>query len=65
MQRLPDEQRESVAGRDFWRGHWHGHELAVLARVGKVAATTPPSWSSASASTASCSPASPAAWPRA
>lgn len=41
LQRLPDEQRESVAGRDFWRGHWHGHELvAVLARVGKVAAAT-------------------------
>lgn len=41
LQRLPDEQRQSVAGRDFWRGHWHGHELvAVLARVGKVAAAT-------------------------
>ncbi len=41
LQRLPDEQRESVAGRDFWRGHWHGHALvAVLARVGKVAAAT-------------------------
>lgn len=41
LQRLPDEQRESLAGRDFWRGHWHGHELvAVLARVGKVAAAT-------------------------
>ena len=41
LQRLPDEQRESVAGRDFWCGHWHGHALvAVLARVGKVAAAT-------------------------
>ena len=38
---LPDERRLSVAGRDFWRGHWHGHEVvAVLSRVGKVAAAT-------------------------
>ena len=41
LQRLPDEQRQTVAGRDFWCGHWHGHALvAVLARVGKVAAAT-------------------------
>ncbi len=41
LQRLPDEQRAPVAGRDFWCGHWHGHALvAVLARVGKVAAAT-------------------------
>ena len=41
LQRLPDERCQAVAGRDFWRGHWHGHELvAVLARVGKVAAAT-------------------------
>ena len=41
LARLPDEQRQRVAGRDFWRGHWHGHEVvAVLSRVGKVAAAT-------------------------
>lgn len=39
--RLPGERREVAAGREFWRGHWHGHELvAVLSRVGKVAAAT-------------------------
>jgi adenosylhomocysteine nucleosidase len=38
---MPDEQRVRVAGRDFWVGHWHGHEVvAVLSRIGKVAATT-------------------------
>ena len=41
LARLPDEQRQRVAGRDFWVGHWHGHEVvAVLSRVGKVAAAT-------------------------
>ena len=30
-----------LARRDFWVGHWHGHEVvAVLSRVGKVAAAT-------------------------
>jgi adenosylhomocysteine nucleosidase len=30
-----------VAGREFWQGHWHGHEVvAVLSRIGKVAAAT-------------------------
>jgi adenosylhomocysteine nucleosidase len=30
-----------VAGREFWVGHWHGHEVvAVLSRIGKVAAAT-------------------------
>ena len=39
--RLPGERREVAAGREFRRGHWHGHELvAVLSRVGKVAAAT-------------------------
>lgn len=39
LARLPDERRSSVAGRDFWIGHWHGHEVvAVLSRIGKVAA---------------------------
>ena len=41
LARMPDEQRQRVAGRDFWVGHWHGHEVvAVLSRVGKVAAAT-------------------------
>lgn len=41
LDRMPDEQRQRVAGRDFWVGHWHGHEVvAVLSRVGKVAAAT-------------------------
>ena len=38
---LPDEQRQQAAGRDFWVGHWRGHEVvAVLSRIGKVAAAT-------------------------
>ena len=38
---MPEEQRVAVAGRDFWRGHWQGHSVvAVLSRVGKVAAAT-------------------------
>jgi adenosylhomocysteine nucleosidase len=38
---MPEEQRVAVAGRDFWRGHWQGHAVvAVLSRVGKVAAAT-------------------------
>ena len=41
LERMPDERRQSRAGRDFWAGHWHGHEVvAVLSRVGKVAAAT-------------------------
>jgi adenosylhomocysteine nucleosidase len=33
--------RLPVAGREFWVGHWHGHEVvAVLSRIGKVAAAT-------------------------
>ena len=36
---MPDEQRVSVAGRDFWVGQWQGHKVvAVLSRIGKVAA---------------------------
>jgi adenosylhomocysteine nucleosidase len=39
LARMPDEQRQQVAGRDFWVGHWHGQEVvAVLSRIGKVAA---------------------------
>jgi adenosylhomocysteine nucleosidase len=38
---MPDEQRQRVAGRDFWVGHLHGREVvAVLSRIGKVAAAT-------------------------
>jgi len=38
---MPDEQKVVVAGREFWQGHLHGHEvIAVLARIGKVAAAT-------------------------
>jgi adenosylhomocysteine nucleosidase len=38
---MPDETKEKVAGRDFWAGHLHGQDvLAVLSRIGKVAAAT-------------------------
>ena len=38
---MPDEQRERAAGRDFWVGHLHGHDVVcVLSRIGKVAAAT-------------------------
>lgn len=38
---LPDERRVRAAGRDFWVGHLHGQEVvAVLSRIGKVAAAT-------------------------
>lgn len=38
---MPDEQCCRVGGRDFWVGHWHGCPVvAVLSRVGKVAAAT-------------------------
>ena len=38
---MPDERREVVGGREYWRGHLHGHEvIAVLSRIGKVAAAT-------------------------
>ncbi len=41
LQLLPDAQKTRVAGRDFWVGHLHGREVvAVLCRVGKVAAAT-------------------------
>jgi adenosylhomocysteine nucleosidase len=36
---MPDERKQVVAGREFWVGHLHGHEVvAVLSRIGKVAA---------------------------
>lgn len=38
---LPDERKTVVAAREFWVGHLHGHEVvAVLSRIGKVAAAT-------------------------
>jgi adenosylhomocysteine nucleosidase len=38
---MPDEHKETAAGRDFWVGHLHGREVvAVLSRIGKVAAAT-------------------------
>jgi len=38
---MPDEQRVTVAGRDFWPGHWQGRPVVVvLSRIGKVAAAT-------------------------
>jgi adenosylhomocysteine nucleosidase len=41
LARMPDEHKTVVAGREFWLGHWHGHEVvAVLSRIGKVAAAT-------------------------
>jgi len=41
LARMPDEQKTLIAGREFWVGQWHGHEVvAVLSRIGKVAAAT-------------------------
>ena len=41
LQAMPEEQRVRVAGRDFWPGHWQGRPVvAVLSRIGKVAAGT-------------------------
>lgn len=41
LQAMPDEQRVTVAGRDYWQGHWQGRPVvAVLSRIGKVAAAT-------------------------
>ena len=38
---MPDEQPDVVAGREFWHGHLHGAPvIAVLSRIGKVAAAT-------------------------
>lgn len=38
---MPDEQRETLAGRDYWCGHLHGVEVvAVVSGIGKVAAAT-------------------------
>src|SRR4051812_19604070 len=38
---MPDEHKQTAAGRDFWVGHLHGHEVvAVISGIGKVAAAT-------------------------
>lgn len=38
---MPDEEKQRVAGRDFWIGHLHGQAVvAVLSGIGKVAAAT-------------------------
>lgn len=38
---MPDERKQLAGGREYWRGHLHGHEvIAVLSRIGKVAAAT-------------------------
>ena len=38
---IPDEQKQTRAGREFWLGHLHGHEaVLVLSGIGKVAAAT-------------------------
>ncbi len=38
---LTHQKKVSVGQRDFWLGHWHGHDVvAVLSRIGKVAAAT-------------------------
>jgi adenosylhomocysteine nucleosidase len=36
---MPDAHCERVAGREFWLGHFEGHDVvAVLSGIGKVAA---------------------------
>ncbi len=41
LQAMPDEQCQNVGDRAYWCGHWQGHDVvAVLSRVGKVAAAT-------------------------
>lgn len=38
---MPDEKKQLAAGREFWLGHLHGQPVvAVLSRIGKVAAAT-------------------------
>ena len=41
LARMPGQQPERLAGREFWRGQLQGHEvIAVLSGIGKVAAAT-------------------------
>jgi adenosylhomocysteine nucleosidase len=38
---MPDEHKQTRAGREFWIGHLHGHDVVVvLSGIGKVAAAT-------------------------
>ena len=38
---MPDEHKQIRAGREFWLGHLHGHDVVlVLSGIGKVAAAT-------------------------
>jgi adenosylhomocysteine nucleosidase len=38
---MPDEHKQTHAGRTFWLGHLHGHDVVlVLSGIGKVAAAT-------------------------
>jgi adenosylhomocysteine nucleosidase len=38
---MPDEHKQTRAGREFWLGHLHGHDVVlVLSGIGKVAAAT-------------------------
>jgi len=38
---MPDEHKQTRAGREFWCGHLHGHDVVlVLSGIGKVAAAT-------------------------
>jgi adenosylhomocysteine nucleosidase len=41
LELMPDEHKQTLAGRDFWLGHLHGHDVVVvLSGIGKVAAAT-------------------------
>lgn len=41
LAQMPDAQKEHCAGREFFAGRLHGHDVvAVLSRIGKVAAAT-------------------------
>ena len=41
LELMPDEHKQVRAGREFWLGHVHGHDVVVvLSGIGKVAAAT-------------------------
>lgn len=41
LELMPDEHKQIRAGREFWLGHLHGHDVVlVLSGIGKVAAAT-------------------------
>ena len=42
LARMPDEQKTVVAGREFWVGHWHGHEVVAVDGPNSAAATVAP-----------------------